>query len=166
MSDRPHNILLCVTGGIAAYKAIDLLSLLKKAGFGVKTIMTKGACEFVSPLSFRAIPARKSILICSILRIPFPISIWQWADLIVVAPATANVLAKAAHGLSDDLLSSTLLAARCPVLFVPAMNVFMYENQATQDNLALLKARGIQILEPATGLLACGYEGKGKYPPQ
>ncbi len=160
------NILLGVSGGIAAYKAIELASLLSKAGFSVKTILTDHALRFVTGINFAAIThgSVHSSLFEDADPIPH-ISLADWADLIVVAPATANIMAKAAQGLADDLLSTTLLAHTKPVLFVPAMNVNMYENPATQANLQILRERGQHILEPLTGLLACGYEGKGKYPP-
>jgi len=166
MTEPKKNILLCVSGGIAAYKAIDLASQLIKHGMKVRTILSKNAREFVTELSFRAITnevVHNDLFDC---EDPIPhINNASWAELIVIAPATANVIAKIACGIADDLLSATLLAARCPVLIVPAMNVFMYENKACQVNLAVLKSRGIFILEPASGMLACGYEGKGKYPP-
>ncbi len=160
------NILLCVSGGIAAYKAIDLCSRLYKSGYEIRTILTDGACRFVSPLNFAAISHSSTHTSLWTDNDPIPhISLADWADLIVVAPATANVMAKAAHGIADDLLSATILAHTKPVLFVPAMNVHMYENDATQANFSILKTRGHFILDPDTGLLACAYEGKGKYPP-
>ncbi|MDD2424103.1 MAG: bifunctional phosphopantothenoylcysteine decarboxylase/phosphopantothenate--cysteine ligase CoaBC [Candidatus Cloacimonetes bacterium] len=164
--EKKPRILLCVCGGIAAYKAIDLASQLYKAGYEIRTILTQAAHEFVSPLNFAAIT--HSSVHSSLWEDcdPIPhISLADWADLIVVAPATANSLAKAAHGLGDDLLSSVLLAHTKPVLWVPAMNVNMYSSPATQANLSILRERGNHILEPATGMLACAYEGKGKYPP-
>ncbi|HPB43939.1 MAG TPA: bifunctional phosphopantothenoylcysteine decarboxylase/phosphopantothenate--cysteine ligase CoaBC [Candidatus Syntrophosphaera sp.] len=160
------NILLGVSGGIAAYKAIDLASKLSKAGYSVKTILTENASRFVAGINFAAIThgSVHSQLFEDADPIPH-ITLADWADLIVVAPATANILAKAAQGIADDLLSTTLLAHAEPVLYVPAMNVNMYQSQATQANLNILRVRGNHVLEPNTGLLACGYEGKGKYPP-
>ncbi len=160
------KILLCVSGGIAAYKAIDLASLLTKAGYEVKTILTANAKRFVAEINFAAIThgSVHSSLFEDSDPIPH-ITLADWADMIVVAPATANIMAKAVQGIGDDLLSTTLLAHTKPVLFVPAMNVNMYQNTATQANLQILRERGNHILEPVTGLLACGYEGKGKYPP-
>ena len=160
------KILLCVSGGIAAYKAIELTSLLAKAGYQIKTILTDNAQRFVTGINFAAIThgSVHSSLFEDSDPIPH-ISLADWADLIVVAPATANMVAKAASGLADDLLSTTLLAHTKPVLFVPAMNVNMLENPATQANLKILAERGHHILEPLTGLLACGYQGRGKYPP-
>jgi len=160
------RILLCVCGGIAAYKAIDLASLLVRQGYEVRSILTKGALEFVSSLNFSAItsnPAHTNLFEDSD---PIPhIRLAEWADLVVVAPATANIIAKAANGISDDLLTATLLAHRKPVIFFPAMNVYMFENAATQANLLVLENRGHFIMPPETGRLACGYVGKGKYPP-
>ena len=160
------NILLCVSGGIAAYKAIDLASTLKKAGFKLKTVLTDSAQKFVSGINFAAISGGTVHTSLFEDADPIPhINLADWADLIVVAPATANVMAKAAQGLADDLLSNILLAHTKPVLFVPAMNVHMIEHPATQENMRILKERGNFIFEPDLGLLACGYEGKGKYPP-
>jgi len=160
------RILLCVSGGIAAYKAIELASSLTKAGFEIKTVLTANALRFVSGLNFAAIThgSVHSMLFDDPDPIPH-ITLADWADLVVVAPATANVMAKAAHGIADDLLSSILLAHTKPVLWVPAMNVHMYSHPATQDNMRILSQRGHHILQPSTGLLACGYEGQGKYPP-
>ena len=160
------KILLCVTGGIAAYKAIDLASQLTKSGFEVKTAMTKNALKFVSALNFSAITNQSVHTDLFEDSDPIPhIHLADWADLTVVAPATANIIAKAAQGIGDDLVSTILLSQPKPVLYVPAMNVHIYEHPATQNNLRILKDRGNYILEPETGLLACGYEGKGKYPP-
>lgn len=164
--DKKPRILLCVCGGIAAYKAIDLASQLYKAGYEIRTILTQAAHEFVSPLNFAAIT--HSFVHSSLWEDSDPIphiTLADWAELIVVAPATANMLAKAAHGLADDLLSCVLLAHKKPILWVPAMNVNMYSNPATVANICILRERGNHILEPATGMLACAYEGKGKYPP-
>lgn len=163
--DKKPRILLCVCGGIAAYKTIDLASQLYKAGYEIRTILTQAARNFVSPLNFAAIT--HSTVHSSLWEDSDPIphiSLADWADLIVVAPATASAIAKAAHGLSDDLLSCTILAHTKPILWVPAMNVNMYANPATLANIGILRERGHQVLEPATGMLACAYEGKGKYP--
>lgn len=160
------KILLCVSGGIAAYKAIDLASRLVKLGFAVKTILTPNATKFVTPLNFAAI-THESVhvgMFDDADAIPH-ITLADWADLIVVAPATANVMAKAVHGIADDLLSAVMLAHTKPILFVPAMNVNMYANPATQANLGVLKDREHHVMLPETGMLACGYEGRGKYPP-
>ena len=160
------NILLGVTGGIAAYKAIELTSLLSKAGHHVKVILTESALRFVSALPFEAIS--NDTVHTSLWDDTDAIShitLADWAELMIVAPATANSMAKAAHGLADDLLSATLLAHTRPVLWVPAMNVHMYENLITRRNLEILKEKGDHVLLPDTGLLACGYSGLGKYPP-
>ncbi len=160
------NILLCVSGGIAAYKAIDLASRLSQGGHTVKTILSANAQRFVSQLSFAAITAQSTH--SDMFTDPDPIAhihLADWADLVVIAPATANIMAKAACGIADDLISTTLLAHTKPKLWVPAMNVNMYNSPATQANLHTLKDRGDYILEPVSGHLACGYSGKGKYPP-
>ncbi len=161
-----NKILLCVSGGIAAYKAIDLASRLTKLGCEVKTVLTANAQEFVAPVNFEAITHSSAHTSLWEDSDPIPhITLADWADLIVVAPATANIIAKAAAGLADDLLSTLLLAHTQPALFIPAMNVHMYNHPATQANLATLRQRGNHILEPDSGMLACGYEGVGKYPP-
>ena len=160
------KILLCVSGGIAAYKAVDLASRLSQAGHTVKTILSANALRFVSQLSFAAITAQSTH--SDMFIDPDPIAhihLADWADLVVIAPATANIMAKTAHGIADDLISTTLLAHTKPKLWVPAMNVNMYNHPATQANLKTLKDRGDYVLEPVSGHLACGYPGKGKYPP-
>lgn len=160
------KVLLAVTGGIAAYKAIDLASRLFKKGYQVRTVLTDSATKLISPLNFSAITHNSVHTSLWEDADPIPhITLADWADLVVVAPASANTIAKAAYGISDNLLSSILLAHTKPALWVPAMNVHMYESVATQNNLDTLKSRGHHILEPTTGLLACAYTGKGKYPP-
>ncbi|HQQ67389.1 MAG TPA: bifunctional phosphopantothenoylcysteine decarboxylase/phosphopantothenate--cysteine ligase CoaBC [Candidatus Cloacimonadota bacterium] len=160
------KILLCVTGGIAAYKAIELSSMLNKAGYEVKTLLSPSAMKFVGPVNFAAITHNSVHYSLWEDADPIPhINLADWADMMVVAPATANSIAKAAYGLADDLLGSTLLAHQKPVLWVPAMNVHMFENPVTQKNLNILREAGHHVLSPASGMLACGYEGKGKYPP-
>jgi phosphopantothenoylcysteine decarboxylase/phosphopantothenate--cysteine ligase len=160
------KILLCVTGGIAAYKAIDLASMLHKAGYEVKTLLSQSAMKFVGSISFAAITHNSVHHSLWEDADPIPhINLADWADMMVVAPATANSIARAAHGLADDLLGSTLLAHQKPVLWVPAMNVHMYENPVTQRNLDILREAGHHVLSPTRGMLACGYEGIGKYPP-
>jgi len=163
---KDKKILLCVTGGIAAYKAIDLASRLHKAGALVRSVLTANAQQFVTPINFTAITTQSVHTEMFTDEDPIPhITLADWADLMVIAPATANIIAKARVGIADDLLSSTLLAHTKPVLWVPAMNVNMYSHPATQDNIKTLRIRGHFVLEPITGMLACGYEGKGKYPP-
>lgn len=159
------NVLLCVSGGIAAYKAIDLCSRLHKAGYLVRTILTKGALEFVSAINFSAISHNSVHTELFMDSDPIPhINLADWADILVVAPATANIIAKAAHGIADDLCSATLLACTQKILFVPAMNVNMYAHPATRENISKLQERGALVLEPEHGMLACAYEGLGKYP--
>jgi len=164
---KGKTILLGVTGGIAAYKAVELLRLYVKAGASVHVIMTKSACEFVAPLTFQTLsghPVHTELFdLLQEMEIGH-IALADRADLVVVAPATANIIGKVAAGLADDLLTTTLMATKSPVLFVPAMNVNMYENPLYRQNEARLKAAGYHLLEPASGFLACGWEGKGKLP--
>lgn len=159
------NVLLGVTGGIAAYKALELLRLLVKEGARVFTIMTRAATEFVGPLSFQALSGqavRTDMLSPSQEGQIQHIALADMAQVAIVAPATANILAKMAHGIADDMLSTTLLAVTCPVVVCPAMNVNMYHHPATQGNLRVLRERGVWIVEPEEGELACGWEGKGR----
>lgn len=159
------NILLGVTGGIAAYKAAALLSQLKKMNHQVDVCMTKAATEFVTPLTFQSLAQTR--VITDMFGTSFVpeiqhISLAQKADLIIIAPATANVVAKIAHGIADDFLTTTVLAARCKILIAPAMNTGMYENVAYQENEAILKKRGFYFIAPESGRLSCGDVGKGK----
>ena len=162
-----RSIVLGVTGGIAAYKAVEIASRLKKAGAEVHAVMTRAAASFVAPLTFREITGR-----------PVATSMWEeipahhvehialaeLADLVLVAPATANFIAKAASGIADDLLTTTVLATRAPLYIAPAMNTGMWENPVTQENARRLAERGVQIIPPAEGLLACGTTGAGRLP--
>ena len=153
------HIIVGVTGGIAAYKAAALVSLLKKRGADVHVCMTKNAQQFVSPLTFETLSVNRVVTDTFSREAPFEVehvSLAKLADLIVVAPATANILAKAAQGLADDFLSTLLLAARSPVLFAPAMNTAMLHHPAVQRNLAQLRADGRLFVAPGTGMLACG----------
>ncbi|WP_406678223.1 bifunctional phosphopantothenoylcysteine decarboxylase/phosphopantothenate--cysteine ligase CoaBC [Moorella sp. ACPs] len=159
------TILLGVCGGIAAYKAAELCRLLVQEGATVRVIMTAGAREFISPLTFSTLtgqPALTAIFGAGSEGPLTHIDLANKADLFLVAPATANILAKLAAGLADDLLSTTALAVNCPTLVAPAMNVNMYANAAVQENLATLKRRGWGIIEPEEGFLACGTTGKGR----
>ena len=161
------NILIGVTGGIAAYKVVEVASRLKKSGANVKVIMTRNATEFVSPRTFQEITGNAVSVEMFGDAANFHvahISSANWADVILIAPATANFLAKAAHGIADDLLTTTILAFDKKILIAPSMNTKMFENPATQENLKILKARGMKILEPAIGNLACGTSGKGRLP--
>ncbi len=156
---------LGVTGGIAAYKACDLVSRLRKKGLEIRVIMTAHACEFVQPLTLEVLSGARVVTDQFDRDFPWEvehIALAKAADVFAVVPATANVLAKYAHGIADDMLSTTLLATRAPVLFAPAMNTAMYENPAVQDNIAALRARGCLFVEPAEGHLACGDTGRGK----
>ncbi|MBR4171675.1 MAG: hypothetical protein IKR48_08500 [Kiritimatiellae bacterium] len=159
------EIVLGVTGSIAAYKACELTRLLVKDGHNVHVIMTRNATEFVTPLTFRTL-SRNSVC-CELFEdpatwVPGHISLAVLADLVVVAPCTANVLSKVACGIADDLLTSTCLATTAPLLLAPAMNTGMYENAATQANMRTLRQRGIKLVEAGTGELACGTSGKGR----
>lgn len=164
---KDKTILLGVSGGIAAYKAVELLRLYVKAGAAVHVIMTKGACEFVTPLTFQTLsghPVHTELFnLMQEMEIGH-IALADRADLVVVAPATANVIGKLAGGIADDLLTTTLMATKAPVLLVPAMNVNMYENPIYRRNEQSLRDCGYHILDPICGFLACGWEGKGKLP--
>ena len=158
-------LVLGVTGSISAYKAVDLTSKLVQAGIIVDVIMTNAATKFVTPLSFRSITHRPVHLDMFAPVTEFNIehvALAERADVLMVAPATANTIAKLAHGLADDLLSCTVLATRSPVIIAPAMDVGMYQNQATQDNLATLRSRGYRVVGPAIGRLASGLQGQGR----
>ena len=159
------NIALGVCGGIAAYKAVEVLRGLQKAGCVVRVAMTQRACEFVQPLTFRALSGSHVVVDDYAPDNPDPIAhitFSQTADLLVVAPATANIIAKFANGIADDFLSSTYLACSAPVLIAPAMNTTMWEHPATQRNLEQLRADGVYIMEPDAGEMACGTIGPGR----
>ena len=156
-----------VMGGIAAYKVPELVRQLIKKGAQVQVAMTQSAQEFVTPLTLQVLTKRPVLTHTFDEREPSQVqhvAMADWCDLALVVPATANGLAKMAHGLADDVVTTTLLAVTAPVMVVPAMNVHMYENPATQRNLAQLRADGLTIMEPDTGFLAEGYEGKGRLP--
>ena len=161
------TVLLGVTGGIAAYKAADLASRLVKQHAAVHVIMTKNAVQFISPLTFETLTGQKCLTDTFDRNFSFDvqhISLAKAADYAVIAPCTANVLAKLVHGLADDMLTTTLLACTCPKMAVPAMNTAMYENPVTQDNIEKLRQYGWRVMEPDSGRLACGDTGKGKMP--
>ena len=161
------NILIGVTGGIAAYKVVEVASRLKKSGANVRVMMTRHAAEFVSPRTFQEITGNAVSVEMFGDAANFHvahIALADFADAILIAPATANFLAKAAHGICDDLLTTTIVASDKPLLIAPSMNTKMFTNPATQDNLRILRERGAKILEPATGELACGTSGKGRLP--
>ena len=161
------KIVLGVTGGIAVYKAVDLVSRLRKAGCEVRVVMTEHAQQFVTPLTFKEISGNAVATSMWNANQEFNvehIALANWADAFLVAPATANILAKMACGLADDLLSTTLLAAQAPIIVCPAMNTGMYQNPATQENIAKLQERGVTVMPPAVGHLACGTSGPGRLP--
>ena len=158
------NVLLAVSGGIAAHKAADVASGLRKAGADVNVIMTKNACEFITPLTFEALTGRMvyaDTFDYSADTSIKHIALARQADVFAVVPATANVIAKLAHGIADDMVTSTALAATCPLVVCPAMNTRMYEHQVTQENLRILADRGACVVGPAAGQLACGDVAKG-----
>lgn len=159
------KILLCVTGGIAVYKAAALTSKLKQAGAEIKVIMSKSAQEFVTPLTFQAL-SRNNVYTDTFAEkdptVIAHIDLADWADLVLVAPATANIIGKLANGIADDMISTTLLATTAPVWIAPAMNVHMYDHPAVQKNITTLSDFGYQFIEPSEGYLACGYVGKGR----
>lgn len=164
---KGKTILLGVTGGIAAYKAAALASALVKLHAAVEVVMTENATKFITPLTFEQLTGRRTMVDTFDRNFSHQvehISLAQRTDLVIVAPATANVCAKLAHGLADDMLTTTILACKCPKLIAPAMNTNMYENPVTQDNLELLRHYGWEVIEPASGRLACGAVGKGKMP--
>ena len=161
------TVVLGVTGGIAAYKMANVASALRKAGANVHVIMTKNATEFITPLTFETLTNNRCMVDTFDRNFQYDvahISLAKAADLMLIAPATANVIAKLAHGLADDMLTTTALAARCKKLVAPAMNTAMLENPITQDNLKTLERYGFGIIQPAVGLLACKDVGSGKLP--
>jgi phosphopantothenoylcysteine decarboxylase/phosphopantothenate--cysteine ligase len=163
-----RNVVLGVTGSIAAYKAVDLASKLTQAGVSVHTVMTESATKLVGPAGFRAIAGQPVSTDMFELTNPFSIehvSLAEVADLLLIAPATANVLAKLAHGIADDLLTCTALATRAPVLVAPAMHTAMWENPATQGNVETLRGRGVGFVGPVEGRLASGGIGIGRFAP-
>lgn len=164
---KGKTVLLGVSGGIAAYKSAALASMLKKLHADVHVLMTENATQFITPVTFESLTGNKCVVDTFDRNFQFNIqhiSLAKKADAVLVAPATANVLAKLAHGLADDMLTTTVLACTCPKIVAPAMNTRMYENPITQDNLQTLRKYGFTIIEPATGHLACGDTGAGKMP--
>ena len=164
---KGKTVILGVTGSIAAYKAANLASLLKKQHADVHVIMTENAKQFITPVTFESLTGNKCLTDTFDRNFQFQVEhveLAKRADLVLVAPATANVMAKLAHGIADDMLTTTVLACQCPKLIAPAMNTRMYENPVTQDNQEILKKYGWQVIEPESGYLACGDTGKGKFP--
>ncbi|MDI1293379.1 MAG: bifunctional phosphopantothenoylcysteine decarboxylase/phosphopantothenate--cysteine ligase CoaBC [Methylobacter sp.] len=159
------HILLAVSGGIAAYKSAELVRLLRKQGAEVRVVMTHSAMQFVSPLTFQALsgnPVHSELLDADAEHAMGHISLARWADALIIAPATANTLAKCSHGLADDLLSTLYLAATCPVYVAPAMNQAMWHKTVTQENIHKLKSHGVTVIGPEPGEQACGETGFGR----
>ena len=161
------TVIMGVTGSIAAYKAATLAHMLKKQNCDVNVIMTKNATEIIAPLTFERLTGNKCIIDTFDKNIQYDvkhISLAKKADMVIIAPATANIIGKIANGIADDMLSTTVMACRCPVYISPAMNTAMYENPIVQSNIEKLKSFGYKFIEPTEGLLACGDIGKGKMP--
>src|SRR5579872_135153 len=165
------RIALGVTGGVAAYKAAELVRRLQQEKLDVQVVMTRAACEFITPLTFASLTGKKVITEMFSAERSGPanvesaiehIAVAQRIDLLLVAPATADVLGKFAHGIADDFLSTLYLATKAPVAVAPAMNVNMWEHPATQENVATLRARGVHVIDPDEGYLACGMVGAGR----
>jgi phosphopantothenoylcysteine decarboxylase / phosphopantothenate---cysteine ligase len=165
--EQKSRVVLGVSGGIACYKAVELVRLLVKAGIDVQVVMTRGALEFVTPLTFQTLSghpvASETFSLTQESEIGH-INLADSADMLVIAPATANVIGKIANGIADDLLTTIVMATQAPLLIAPAMNIHMYENPLLQENIRKLRRVGYHVLEPAEGFLACGYEGKGRLP--
>ena len=164
MADTKH-IVLGVTGSIAAYKAAELVRLMIKKNWEVSVVMTQAATRFIGELTFRALTRRPVVLDMfqeTETWRPTHISLADWADVLVIAPCTANVMAKLAHGLADDALSATALACQAPLVVAPAMNEKMWDHPATRENLRLLKSRGVGVVDVEQGELACGCAGRGR----
>ena len=163
------NILLGVTGGIAAYKMADVASMLVKLGADVHVVMTENATKFITAETFSVLTKNKVYIDVfdenpdDYVNVPH-ISLGTNTDCVLIAPATANIIGKIANGIADDMVSTVVLPATCPKLIAPSMNVYMLENPIVQDNIEKLRKFGYQIIEPAEGHLACGYDGKGKLP--
>ncbi|MFQ9515754.1 MAG: bifunctional phosphopantothenoylcysteine decarboxylase/phosphopantothenate--cysteine ligase CoaBC [Eubacterium sp.] len=164
---KGKTVVLGVTGSIAAYKIANLASALKKKSCNVHVIMTKNATNFINPITFETLTGNKCLVDTFDRNFEFSVehvSLAKQADLFMVAPASANIIGKIAGGIADDMLSTTIMAAKCPKIIAPAMNTNMFENPIVQDNIERLKTYGYEIIEPASGYLACGDTGKGKMP--
>lgn len=163
---KGKHIVIGVTGSVAAYKAAELTSQLKQSGADIYVVMTKNAMEFIGPATFRSLTG--NVVLSSLFPresnfTPVPhIDLSTWLDLLIIAPATANIIGKLAHGISDDLLTTLALSTQKPIIFAPAMNERMYLSKAVQENINILKKRGYRIIEPEKGFLACGYIGIGR----
>ena len=164
---KGKHIVLGITGSIAAYKIAFLASILKKQHADVTVIMTQNATKFITPITFETLTGNKCLVDTFDRNYQYHVehvALAKQADVLLVAPATANVIAKAAHGLADDMLTTTLIACQCPKIFAPAMNTRMFQNAIVQDNIRILKSYGCEVVPPATGYLACGDTGEGKMP--
>ena len=164
---KGKTILLGVTGSIAAYKIAYLASALVKAGAKVHVLMTQNATNFINPITFETLTGNKCLIDTFDRNFQFSVehvSLAKEADVFMVAPASANVIGKLAHGIADDMLTTTFMACTCPKIISPAMNTRMYENPITQDNLKILEHYGMEVIRPASGYLACGDTGAGKMP--
>ena len=167
MEKTQKTVVLGVCGGIAAYKVAQVASTLTQQGIDVHVIMTKNATQFVTPLTFESLTGNRVVVDTFDRNFQWDVkhvSLAKRADVFLIAPATANIIAKMAYGLADDMLSTTVLAASCPKIVVPAMNTGMYENPATQRNLEILRRDGMAVMEPGVGRLACRDVGKGRLP--
>lgn len=162
---KDKNIIIGVTGGIAAYKAAEVINKLKKEGANINVIMTKSACEFITPLTLQTLS--KNMVVTDMFQ---ELSTWEVehislatkADLFLIVPATANIIGKVANGIADDMLSTTIMATKAPVVFAAAMNENMYKNKIVQNNIDKLKTYGYHFIDPEVGMLACGVKGVGK----
>lgn len=164
---KGKTVLLGITGGIAAYKSASLASMLVKSGADVRVLMTENAKNFIHPITFETLTGHKCVSDTFDRNFEFKVehvALAQKADVVMIAPATADIIAKLAHGIADDMLTTTVLACRCPKIIAPAMNTAMYENPITQDNMERLRRYGMDVIEPAYGYLACGDSGAGKMP--
>ncbi len=164
---RDRHIILGVTGSIAAYKIASLASMLKKQQADITVVMTKNATNFINPITFESLTGNRCLVDTFDRNFEFQVehvSLAKQTDVVLVAPASANVIAKAAHGIADDMLTTTLLACQCPKIFAPAMNTRMYQNEIVQDNIKVLEKYGMEVISPASGYLACGDTGEGKMP--
>jgi len=164
---KGKTVVFGITGGIAAYKSCEIVRLLVKAGAEVHTILTKAGAEFVTPLTLQTLsknPVNTEMFDLLREMEVGHVSLADKADIVLIAPATADIIAKAAHGICDDLLTTVLCATKAPIAFAPSMNVNMWDNSITQENVAKLQKLGWHLIEPDEGELACGYEGKGRLP--
>lgn len=164
---KDKHIILGVTGSIAAYKIASLASMLAKQQADITVVMTKNATNFINPITFESLTGNRCLVDTFDRNFEFQVehvSLAKQTDVVLVAPASANVIAKAAHGIADDMLTTTLLACQCPKIFAPAMNTRMYQNEVVQDNIGLLQKYGMEVISPASGYLACGDTGEGKMP--